>query len=192
MKPSLTPQLKPLNASRLNLIPTNSNFLNPHTISQSKYKPKFYPTFGKKKFAKLEGQYTMTDDERNWNLEILKNKRILNKSVYLTGFGDVAPFANPPIFSEAQYVFLIHNYKHFLYHWLTPQIFPNKPIIYLKGDPCDREVLERGFKMRILTEDYLIATKYSPHNSNISEITEEEFEKIFEDYEEEDMLAIKY
>jgi len=190
MRPTQIPQLKPFNSSVLNKVPTNSNFLN--TYQQSKSDTNFHQTYTKKKITKMEGWYTMTDDERNLNLESLKNKLVLNKNIYLTGFGSITQFENPPIFSEARNVFLIYNYKHFLYHWLTPKIFPNNPTIYLQGHPCDKEVLERGFKMKILSEDYQTAMKYSPNNPNISEITKDEFEKILEDYEEEEMFTIKY
>jgi len=137
------------------------------------------------------------DDNTTFEWEDLKGKKVLNKNVFISGFPDTHPYTNPPVFNNAENVFLDCNYKYFTYYWLHPKIFPSEPTIYLNGHPCDTPVLTRKFNMYVIDRWYKTAKRYAgeanlyeeitKQDTLIKKISEEDYENLVSSFEVEDL-----
>lgn len=113
----------------------------------------------------------------------LQGKKIHNKSVILTKYGDIHPFADGPVFACNNLV-LDECDKNFLAYWLNKTTFPNAKNIYIKSHPCDRYVLNHEFEKVYLHEQYKrYKDRWWPLLDNISVINDGDYEQFLEDHE---------
>ena len=122
----------------------------------------------------------------------LRGKKILNENILICGFGDIHPFTNNPIFTNAKNIYLHNNYKYFHYYWINKTVFPTLPNIILNGHPCDSPVLDRGFTMYLTPYYFHTAIRYANEiGANISllhKIENEDFDKFIDNFESEKVI----
>ncbi|XWV26735.1 hypothetical protein QJ857_gp0320 [Tupanvirus soda lake] len=153
----------------------------------------------KHKMAVIESENKMTDKYNNPKVFVsawgkLRGKEILNQNLLINGFGDIHPFANPPVFVNAKNIFLNDNHKYFHYYWINKKIFPTKPTIYLCGHPCDSPVLDRGFRMHVVDPFYYTAIRYANEigadTSLIHYLTKTEYNNLVHSHEMEEVNMV--
>ncbi len=119
--------------------------------------------------------------EINW--EELKGKKINNKNVILSKYGDIHPFANGPVFT-CENLFLNHCDKNFLCYWFNKNTFPNVNTVYICSHPCEPYVLTDKFnKIYLHTHYKKYKERWYPHLDNV---------KIISDYRYQLMIGLYY
>lgn len=89
----------------------------------------------------------------NWNWQDLADKKITNKTVILSSYGDIHPFKPIPVFLCETLVLHLCD-KNFLAYWLNKSVFPNVKTIYIGSHPCEYYVLTRDLGNIHLHEKY--------------------------------------
>lgn len=120
----------------------------------------------------------------------LNNKRILNSTVILKGFGDLHPYRNGPKFS-AETVYVYNCDKNFVYYWINRSTFPNVKKLYLLSHPCEPPVLNQNIPEFYLEDGYYRRYKdrWASHNDNVKSVIASDVLEEIKTYEDEDVIS---
>lgn len=130
---------------------------------------------------KLPDSYQYTE----WN--DLKGKFIRNKTVILSRYGDIHPYANGPRFL-CDTLFLDGCDKNFLAYWLNRRTFPVASKIYIGSHPCDHYVLKRMSSQIYLHEFHSqYKDRWWRDLDNIEIISDADYKKAMESYGNENI-----
>jgi len=83
----------------------------------------------------------------------LRGKKILNRNILLTQYGDIHPFPGI-MFPLAENIFIDKCDKNFVYYWADKYTFPSARNLYLRARPCESEVLSRDFETMHMTNNF--------------------------------------
>jgi len=119
------------------------------------------------------------------NLNSLARKKIHNKNVVLSRYGDISPEIDHPVFTGKN-IFLHECDKNFVAYWLRKRVFPNAESIYLASHPCEPWVLSSAFKNIYLHESYMrYKDRWWSHLDNIQIISDADYTEIFDSLTDE-------
>lgn len=117
----------------------------------------------------------------------LQWKKIHNKNVILSNYGDIHPFEGGPIFT-CENLMLDGCNKNFLAYWLDKQTFPFARQVYIYSHPCDYYVLNRNFEKIYLHETFQkYKDRWWSKCDNIEIIQDSEYMRILKCFDREDI-----